>query len=139
MISNVLNPTNNPDNIHIHLEEKVEGEKKQLKAEGFLVFVAMGFSERQVCHTQDTETLNHPLSLLMLICERFMSLHPCKKKKKESLRHSQERLFLSMFHFHRDSAQWSMPCPPALAGKPVVGARPWSWKRGDSTKRCCPY
>lgn len=27
MISNVLNPTNNPDNIHIRLEKKAEGEK----------------------------------------------------------------------------------------------------------------
>ena len=138
MISNVLNPTNNPDNIHIRLEEKVEGEKT---AQGWGVsgFCSYGFFRKtSLSHSRhrDPQPSPEPFDVYL---RKIHVPSPLQKKKKESLRHSQERLFLSMSHFHRDSAQWSMPCPTALAGKPVVGARPWSWKTGDSTKRCCPY
>ena len=149
MISNVLNPTNNPDNIQIRLEEKAEGEKTA-QGWGISGFCSYGFFRKTgLSHSlrhRDPQPSPEPFDAYL----REIHVPSPLQKKKESLRHSQERLFLSMFCFHRDSAQWSMPCSPALGRKPGVGpglghrkqeillngaVRYWQWPKGQPLKQ----
>lgn len=81
MINNVLNPTDKPDNIHIHLEENVEGEKtaQSWGASGFCSY--WFFRKTDLSRSLGYRDSHRPLSLLMLTCERYMSPNSCQKNE----------------------------------------------------------
>lgn len=85
MISNVLNPTNNPDNIHIRLEKKAEGEKTA-QGWGISGFCSYGFFRKTgLSHSlrhRDPQPSPEPFDAYLREIHVPSPLQKKKKKKK---------------------------------------------------------